>query len=45
MHLDLERDSPLDGAIWEFPRPGWWVVHVALIGGAVYLGYCLGRRG
>ncbi len=39
-----DRDNILDETPWEFLRPAWWLAHVLLIGGAVYLGYRLGRR-
>ncbi len=44
MDLDLEPGNVLNSSTWEFPRPGWWLAHAALIGGAIYLGYRLARR-
>lgn len=39
-----DGDNLLDETTWEFLKPGWWIAHALLIGGAIYLGYRLGRR-
>jgi len=39
-----DDDNVLDETTWEFLRPGWWISHFVLIGGALYLGYRLGQN-